>query len=172
MQEEKEIVNRVSESSLVTFDLEQYYQVGDRILIDIKDQLYEGLILREKEFREFIKSHDWSIYQDKFVAITCSADAIIPIWAYMLVAISVSPFARTIEFGTLDQLEEKLFKQTLSGVSWEQYRDSKVVVKGCSKVNVPTSVYVWAVAQLQPLVSSLMFGEACSTVPLYKRKRI
>lgn len=171
MQEEKEIVNRVSESALVTFDLEQYYQLGDRILVDIKDQLYEGLILREKEFREFIKSHDWSIYQDKFVAITCSADAIIPTWAYMLVAISLRPFARTIEFGTLGQLEEKLFQQTLSEVNWEQYRDAKVVMKGCSKVNVPTSAYVWAVAKLQPLASSLMFGEACSTVPLYKRKR-
>lgn len=171
MQEEKEIVNRVAESSLVTLDLEQYYQLGDRILMDIKDQLYEGLILREKEFREFIKSHDWSIYQDKFVAITCSADAIIPTWAYMLVAISLRPFARTIEFGTLEQLEKKLFQQALSEVNWEQYRDAKVVVKGCSKVNVPASAYVWAVAQLQPLASSLMFGEACSTVPLYKRKR-
>jgi hypothetical protein len=171
MQEEKEIVNRVSDSSLVTFDLEQYYQFGDRILIDIKDQLFKGLILREKEFREFIKNQDWSIYQNKFVAITCSVDAIIPTWAYMLVAISLRPYARTIEFGTLDQLEEKLFQQALSKVNWEQYRDAKVVVKGCSKVNVPTAVYVWAVAQLQPLVSSLMFGEACSTVPLYKRKR-
>ena len=124
MQEENEIVNRVSESSLVTFDLEQYYQFGDRILIDIKDQLYEGLILREKEFREFIKNQDWSIYQNKFVAITCSADAIIPTWAYMLVAISLKPFARMIEFGTLDQLEERLFQQALSGVKWEQYRDA------------------------------------------------
>lgn len=171
MPEENEIVNRVSESSLVTFDLEQYYQFGDRILIDIKDQLYEGQILREREFREFIKNQDWSIYQNKFVAITCTVDAIIPTWAYMLVAIALRPFARVIEFGTLDQLEEKLFEQALSGVNWEQYRDAKVVVKGCSKVNVPPSVYVRAVAQLQPLVSSIMFGEACSTVPLYKRKR-
>lgn len=170
MQEEKEIVNRVSQSSLITFDLEQYYQSGDRVLIDIKDQLYGGLILREKEFREFIKSHDWSMYQNKFVAVTCSVDAIIPTWAYMLVAISLRPFAKMIELGTLGQLEEKLFQQALSKVNWEQYRDAKVVVKGCSKVDVPTAAYVWAVAQLQPLVSSLMFGEACSTVPLYKKK--
>lgn len=168
--EEKEIINRVSTSVLITFDLEEYYQPGERVLIDIKDQLYEGLILREKDFREFIKSQDWSVYQDKFVVINCTAEAIIPTWAYMLVAIAVKPYAKMVEFGTLENLEEKLFQKALSAVNWDQFRNAKVVVKGCSKINVPASAYVLAVSELQPIVSSLMFGEACSTVPLYKRK--
>jgi hypothetical protein len=168
MQKENEIVNRVASSSLITFDLEEHYQPGDRVLLDIKEQLFEGLILKEKDFRAYIKATDWSVYQNKLVAIHCSTDAIIPTWAYMLVAIALKPYAKAIEFGTLEQLEEKLYDNVLSKVNWEQYRNTKVVVKGCSKVNVPTSAYVKTVAQLQPLVSSLMFGEACSTVPLYK----
>ncbi len=167
---EQEIINKVSNSLLITFDLEDYYQPGERALIDIKDQLYEGLILKEKDFREFIKSHDWSLYQNKFVAITCTADAIIPIWAYMLVAIALKPHAKAIEFGALENLEAKLFQNALSKVNWSQFQNAKVVVKGCSKVNVPASAYVLTVAELQPIVSSLMFGEACSTVPLYKKK--
>jgi hypothetical protein len=168
--EQEEIINKVANSTLITFDLEEYYEAGDRVLLDIKDQLYQGLILKEKDFREFIKANNWSSYQDKLVAITCTADAIIPIWAYMLVAIALQPFAKKIEVGTLDNLEEKLFQDTLSKVDWDQFRNAKVVVKGCSKVNVPASAYVLTVSKLQPIVSSLMFGEACSTVPLYKRK--
>lgn len=170
MSEEKEIVNRVTTSSLITFDLEEYYRPGDRVLIDLKDQLFQGLILREKDLRDFIKSNDWSFYKDKFVAITCSADAVIPTWAYMLVAIALKPFAKAIEFGTLEKLEERLFEDALANVNWEQFRNAKIVVKGCSKVNVPASAYVKTVAALQPIASSLMFGEACSTVPLFKRK--
>lgn len=168
--EQNEIINRVSNSTLITFDLEEYYEAGDRVLFDIKDQLYEGLILKEKDFREFIKNNNWSSYQDKFVAITCTADAIIPTWAFMLVAIALKPYAKRIEFGTLENLEEKLFQDALSKVNWDQFHNAKVVVKGCSKVNVPASAYVLTVSKLQPIVSSLMFGEACSTVPLYKRK--
>lgn len=167
---QNEIINRVSNSALITFDLEEYYEPGDRILLDIKDQLYQGLILKEKDFREFIKSNNWSYYQNKLVAVTCSTDAIIPTWAFMLVAIALRPYAKKIEFGTLDELEETLFREKLSKVNWDQFRNEKVVVKGCSKVNVPTCAYVYTVSQLQPIVSSLMFGEACSTVPLYKRK--
>lgn len=170
MEQEKEIINKVASSSLITVDLEEYYQPGERVLIDIKDQLYEGLIVKEKDFREFIKRHDWSLYQNKFVAITCTADAIIPTWAFMLVTIALKPFAKAVEFGTLENLEEKIFQKALSTVNWNQFKNAKVVVKGCSKVNVPTSAYVLAAAQLQPVVSSLMFGEACSTVPLYKTK--
>jgi hypothetical protein len=171
MQQENEIINRVSGSSLVTFDLEEYYQPGERVLLDIKDQLHEGLILKEKDFRAYIKSHNWQQYQNKLVAITCSADAIIPTWAHMLVAIALTPYATAIEFGTLKQLEEKLYDSALAKINWEQFRNAKVVVKGCSKVSVPASAYVKAAAYLQPIASSLMFGEACSTVPLYKKQK-
>lgn len=170
MPEEKEIINRVTGSSLITFDLEEYHQPGDRVLVDLKDQLFQGLILREKDLRDFIKTNDWSFYKDKFVAITCSVDAVIPTWAYMLVAIALKPFARAVVFGTLEKLEERLFDTALAKVDWEQFRNAKVVVKGCSKVEVPASAYVRTVAELQPIVASLMFGEACSTVPLFKRK--
>lgn len=170
MAEEKEIINKVASSSLITFDLEEFYLPGDRVLIDLKDQLFQGMILREKDLRDFIKVNDWSAYRDKLVAITCSADAVIPTWAYMLVAIALKPYAKAIEFGSLEKLEEKLFDDALEKVDWEQFRNSKIVVKGCSKVNVPASAYVKTVAKLQPLAASLMFGEACSTVPLFKRK--
>lgn len=170
MPEEKEIVNRVAGSNLITFDLEEYYQPGERVQFDLKDVLFQGLILREKDLRDFVKSNDWSLYKDKFVAITCSADAIIPTWAYMLVAIALKPYAKAIEFGTLEKLEERLFEEALSKVDWEKFRNAKIVVKGCSKVDVPASAYVKTVAELQPIAASLMFGEACSTVPLFKRK--
>lgn len=170
MAEEKEIINKVASSSLITFDLEEFYLPGERVLIDLKDQLFQGLILREKDLRDFVKANDWSAYQDKLVAITCSVDAVIPTWAYMLVAIALKPYAKVIEFGNLEKLEEKLFEDALEKVDWEQFRNSKMVIKGCSKVNVPPSAYVKTVAKLQPLAASLMFGEACSTVPLFKRK--
>lgn len=170
MHEEKEIVNRVAGSTLITFDLEEYYQPGERVLFDLKDQLFQGLILREKDLRDFVKTNDWSVYTGKFVAITCSADAIIPTWAYMLVAIALKPYAKAVEFGTLEKLEEKLFDEALEKIDWKQFEGKKIVVKGCSKVDVPASAYVKTVAKLQPIAASLMFGEACSTVPLFKRK--
>jgi hypothetical protein len=162
----------VATSALVTFDLEQYYPAGERVLVDIKEQLFQGLILREKDFRDFLKSHDWSQYQDKFVAVTCSADAIIPTWAYMLLTSMLQPFARTIVFGTLDDLETKIFLNLLAEIDWTQFRDAKVVIKGCSKVNVPAAVYVEATRLIRPFAASIMFGEACSTVPVYKRSKL
>ena len=171
MEAEKEIINRVASSSLITFDLEELYQHGDRVQIDLKDQLYQGLILREKEFRDFIKSHNWSSYKDKFVAITCSEDAIIPTWAFMLVASSLQPFAKKIVFGSLENLEEEVYRETLSKVDWEKYKDAKVVIKGCSKIAVPTSAYVEATNRIRQYASSIMFGEPCSTVPVYKRPK-
>ena len=168
--EKPEIVNRVASSSLITFDLEELYQPGDRVLVDIKDQLIDGLILREKDFRDFVKTTDWSTYKDKMVAITCSTDAIIPTWAFMLLTIALEPFASRVFFGSVEQLEESLFLEKLSRVEWTKYQGAKVVVKGCSKINVPVSAYVEAVRRLRPLASSIMFGEPCSTVPLYKKK--
>lgn len=170
--EEKEIINRVANSSIVTFDLEEYYQPGERVLIDIKDQLYQGLILKEKDFRDFIKNHDWSQYKNKFVAITCSEDAIIPAWAYMLLTSALQPHANTIVFGTLEDLETKIFSEAISKVDWNQFNNAKVVIKGCSKVSVPMAAYVEATRLLRPHAASIMFGEPCSTVPVYKKSKI
>lgn len=168
---ENEIVNRVAQSPLVTFDLEKLYVPGERVLIDIKNQLFQEMILKEKDFRDYIKATDWSVYKNKFVAITCSADAIVPTWAFMLLAIALQPHAVKIVFGNLDDLESQLFREQLDKIDFELYRDAKVVIKGCSKINVPVAVYVEATNLLRPLTSSIMFGEPCSTVPLYKKPR-
>jgi hypothetical protein len=170
MESENEIVNRVASSALISFDLEEYYQLGDRILLDIKDQLFQEMILKEKDFRNYIKNNDWSKYQNKFVAITCSADAIVPTWAYMLLTIALQPFSKGTVFGSLEELEIQLFRSALNKIDWSKYKDAKVVIKGCSKVNVPVAIYVEATNKLKPLAASIMFGEPCSTVPLFKRR--
>jgi len=171
MNEENLIVNRVASSTLVTFDLEEFYQPGERVLIDIKDQLHQGLILREKDFRGFIQNHNWQDYKDKFVTIHCSADAIVPTWAFMLIAVALEPYASHISFGSLEELEVDLFKTALAKIDWNGFSNAKVVVKGCSHVNVPLAAYIEATSKLRKVVASLMFGEPCSTVPLFKRPK-
>jgi hypothetical protein len=168
---EDQIVNRVASSQLITFDLERFHQPGERVQYDIKDLLYQGLILKEKDFREHVRHHDWSQYKNKFVAITCSADAIVPTWAYMLLTVSLQPHARRIFFGSLDDMEVMLFQEALGTVDWSQYRDAKVVIKGCSDVHVPAGAYVEATARLSAVAASVMYGEPCSTVPVFKRAR-
>ena len=172
MDQENQIINRVANSSLVTFDLEEYYQPGERVVLDIKDNLYEGLILKEKDFREFIRANDWKKYENKFVAVTCSTDAIIPTWAFMLLSIALQPYAKKVVYGSLSELETSIFVDQLSQIDWSSFKDVKVVVKGCSKVEVPVAVYVEVTNRLKPVVSSLMFGEACSTVPLFKKQKV
>lgn len=171
MSMETEIVNRVAKSGLQTLDLEDYYHTGERIVYDLKDNLYMGLILKEKDFRDFLKSHDWSQYAGKNVAITCSEDAIVPTWAYMLLTLNLQPHANLVVYGSLQDLEEKLYFDAIAKIDIESFRDTKLVVKGCSKVPVPTAAYVEVTRLLQPVVQSLMFGEPCSTVPLYKRPK-
>lgn len=168
---ETEIVNRVAGSGLVSLDLEAYYHPGERVVYDLKDNLYMGLILREKEFRAFLNQHDWSWYTGKNVAITCTEDAIVPTWAYMLLTLKLQPYAHTVVFGTRADLDEKLYFDAIARINPEDYRDARVVVKGCSKVPVPTAAYVELTRVLQPVVQSLLFGEPCSTVPLYKRPK-
>lgn len=168
---EREIVNRVATSSLITLDLEDYYHAGERIVFDVAPMLYKGLILKEKEFRQLLKEINWSIYQDKNVAITCTAEAIIPVWAYMLVALHMQPYVNTLVFGNSEDLENRLFNDALGQVNGEDFKDAKVVIKGCSKHPVPTYAYVEIARKLKPYVASLMYGEACSTVPLYKRPK-
>ena len=168
---EKAIVNRVEASGLVTFNLEDYYHQGHRVIYDIKDNLFQETILREKDFRAFVKEHDWSAYQDKNVAITCSVDAIVPTWAYMLIASKLSPYAHIAVFGDLSTLEETLFNKALSKVDPEAFKDGKVVIKGCSKFEVPVFAYVEITRLLRPFAASIMYGEPCSTVPIYKRPK-
>lgn len=164
----EEIVNRVAASDLVTFDLEKYYQAGERVVLDIKDQLFQGLVLREKDFREYVGKEKWEQYKGKHVAVTCTAEAVIPVWAYMLLATALAPYANTVVFGDRVSLETRLFLQRLEAEDWDVYRGRRVVVKGCSKVEVPEAVFVEVAARLRQVVASLMFGEACSTVPLFK----
>jgi hypothetical protein len=168
---EEQIINRVASSPLVTFDLEEIYIPGERVLLDIKDLLFQEMILREKDLRDFIRTQDWSVYKDKLVAITCSVDAVIPTWAYMLLSVALQPFAKRLVFGDLTALETQLFQESLSVVEWEKYRGAKVVIKGCSKVNVPVSAYVEVTTRLRPFSASIMYGEPCSTVPLYKKAK-
>jgi hypothetical protein len=168
---EGEIINRVSASALITFDLEAHYTPGERVLYDLKDNLYQHLILREKEFREFIKNHDWVSYSNKLVAITCSADAIIPTWAYMLVSAALQPYAAKVVHGSLADLETILYHETLAKVDWQRFQGAKVVIKGCSKLAVPVSAYVETTNRLQGIATSIMFGEPCSTVPIHKSKK-
>ncbi len=165
-----EIINKVAQSGLVTIDLEDLNVPGERVLFDLKDWLYEELILKEKDFREKLKTHPWKDYKDKFVAITCTADAIVPTWAFMLVAAQIKPFAKKIIFGNLQKLEEELFDEAISKINPDDYKDQKVVIKGCSKIEVPVSAYVNITAMLRPVVKSIMYGEPCSTVPVFKRK--
>jgi hypothetical protein len=143
---------------------------GERVFIDIKDQLFQGIALREKDFREFIAGHDWSNYAGKHVAVGCSEEAIIPTWAYMLLGVQLTPFVSTLVFGDLAEVEKVLFTQALAKINPADFQDAKIVIKGCSKESVPTDAYLKITQLLQPVAKSLFFGEPCSTVPLYKRK--
>lgn len=170
MEIQENIVNKVAASGLVTLNLELYYNQGERVVYDIKDNLFHGLMLREKDFREFIKTHDWTVYTGKNVAVTCSADAIVPTWAYMLLATKLKPYANEVVFGNLETLEAVLFSKALSAIDLSVYKDARVVIKGCADIEVPVAAYVEITALLTPVVKSLMYGEPCSTVPVFKRK--
>lgn len=164
-----EIVNKVANSALEVFDLEDYYPKGIRTQIDISQWLFEGFILKEKDFRETLKNHDWSQYQDHLVAIHCATDAIIPAWASILVTSHLLPFVRKAVLGNLSDLESSLYQDVLSKMDYSFYQDKPIILKGCSKKPVPESAYILAIQHLQPIAKSIMYGEACSAVPLFKR---
>ena len=164
----EEIINKVANSVLEVFDLEDYYPSGLRAQIDISQWLLEGFLLREKDFREALKNHDWSQYQDQYVAIHCSTDAIVPTWASILVAIQLAPFAKKIINGTLEDLEASLYQELLPKIDFSVYQNKPVIIKGCSRKPVPMRAYVLAAQYLHPFAKSIMYGEACSAVPLYK----
>lgn len=164
------IVNKVAQSGLKTLDLEDFYPKEEVVLFDLKDHLFMELILKEKEYREALKNIDWSIYQNKIVAITCSADAIIPLWAYMLAVSYLQPYATDVIFGNEKEAFNILFLKNLTKISPEEYQDARVVVKGCGDKKIPETAYVEIAKILRPVAKSIMYGEACSTVPIFKRK--
>lgn len=166
-----EIVNRVAQSKLLTFNLEDYYVDGLRITIDLKQWLYEGFVLKEKEFRQALKEHDWEQYSNAYVALDCSSDAIVPTWAYMLVATHLKEYAGKIVFGNLEVLESILYAEKLQDIDLSQYQDKPVIIKGCSEKPVPQNAYLLIISKLQDYAKSIMFGEACSAVPLFKKKK-
>jgi hypothetical protein len=162
--------NKVAESGIISIDLETYFPISKCMVFDLKDHLFMGLILKEKDFRATLLTTDWEQYRDADVAITCSADAIIPMWANMLVASSLQPFAKTIVFGNEEQLKEQLLLNNIASINGSEYQDQRVVVKGCGDIHIPESAYVAITKILRPFVKSIMYGEPCSTVPIYKKK--
>lgn len=164
------IINKVAESGLISFDLEEFYPKGEIAVFDLKDYLFMELILKEKDFRAALLTTDWNIYQDKYVSITCSADAIVPMWANMLVASYLQPIAKDVAFGNEQQLINTILIKNLAAVNGEDYTDKRVVVKGCGDVSIPESAYVEITNKLRPFAKSIMYGEPCSTVPIYKKR--
>jgi hypothetical protein len=165
------LVNKVAESGLITLNLEDWYPREEIKVFDLKDHLYMGLILKEKEFREALKSVDWSAYQDQYVAVTCSADAIIPAWAFMLIASYLSPVSKGLFQGTPEAYRNNLFHQRLQNISPDSYTDQRIVVKGCGDLPVGPDAYLEITRILQPVAKSIMYGEPCSTVPIYKKPK-
>ncbi|MDX5326955.1 MAG: DUF2480 family protein [Bacteroidota bacterium] len=165
-----EIVNRVADSGLITLSLEDLYPQGQRMTLDLADFLFERLMLREKDFREKIDQRDWGLYSDAFVNVICSEDAIIPQWAYMLIGERLQPYARKVVFGSREVLESQLMEDALNGFPYEDYEGKRVILKGCSKLPVPPQAFSTFTMRIRPYVRSLMYGEACSTVPVYKKR--
>lgn len=165
-----EIINRVANSKLVTIDLEDFYPKGKRALFDIKDWLFEGFVLREKDFRTQVSEFDWSKYQDNYVALTCSTNAIIPGWAYMLLSIHLESYAKKIIIGDLEQLETSIYQDIINNLDVSEFKDKPIIVKGCSNKPVPQNAYIMLSNKLKSVAKSIMYGEACSSVPLYKKK--
>lgn len=164
------ITNKVANSGLITINLENYFPKEEIQVFDLKDQLFMGLILKEKEFREALKNLDWTAYQDKYVAVTCSADAIIPMWAYMLVTVYLGPVAKEVYVGTPEEMHKHLFLQQISSIPVADYTDQRIVIKGCGDLPIGNFAYAAITKLLRPVVKSIMYGEPCSTVPVYKKK--
>lgn len=166
-----DIRNKVAENTkLITFDLEDYYVSGTRVQVDISQWLDQGFILREKEFRTSLESHNWEQYHGCYVAVNCSTDAIVPAWAYMLFTVKVASFAKKVVIGNLEALETSLYETIITGIDIETYKEKFVIIKGCANKPVPQSAYVNITNKLITVAKSVMYGEACSSVPLYRKK--
>ncbi|MHB0753641.1 DUF2480 family protein [Polaribacter sp. M15] len=165
------IINRVANSKLKTFDLEEIYPDGERVVFDIKDWLFQEMILKEKDFRASVKNHDWSQYKNTFVAVTCSVDAVIPSWAFMLATSEIMPYAKKVVVGDLNLLETVIYQELISFLDFKAFVDAPVIIKGCADKPIPDSAFAFLIEKLQPVAKSILFGEACSTVPLYKSRK-
>ena len=163
------LVNRVANSSLITLDLETFFPEGEVVGFDLKDHLFQGLILKEKDFRDALKEHDWSQYAGKNLAVYCSTDAIIPMWAYMLVASYAAPYALDMVQGSPEQFAEQALLKKIAALDPAEYTDKRLIIKGCSDKEVPPSAYLEITRRLQPVAKTIMFGEPCSTVPVFKK---
>ncbi|MBT8252431.1 MAG: DUF2480 family protein [Flavobacteriaceae bacterium] len=168
---EEKIVNRVAKSSLITVDLEDYYPEGRRMLFDLKDWLWEGLVLKEKDFREAVKNHDWSQYQDAYVALTCSTDAIVPAWAFMLISINLESYVKRVIMGDIETLETSIYQDIIHELDLGPFTDKPIIIKGCTKKPVPENAYILLTNKLKKVARSIQYGEACSSVPLFKAKK-
>lgn len=166
----EEIVNKVSQSGLITFNLEDLYDQTSMVSVDLKENLFHGLILKEKDFRDFVKDHNWEQYNGKHVSLFCSADAIIPTWAFMLVANRLAPHCKEVFFGSPQQFQQQLIQRQIDALDYEQFRDQRIVIKGCSKLDVPVGAYVSLTHRMSAVAKSIMYGEPCSTVPIFKRR--
>jgi hypothetical protein len=164
------IINRVANSGLVTIDLEDYLPKEEIAVFDLKDHLFRGLILKEKDFREALQGLDWEIFRNKNVVITCSADAIIPMWAYMLVTSYVQPVAKDVYCGTAEEMKKHLFLKNLGTIKTDEFAGQRLIIKGCGDQPVDSAAYAEITKLLRPVAKSIMYGEACSNVPIYKKK--
>jgi hypothetical protein len=171
MSNDQPLVNRVANSGLITINLENYFPQAEVVSFDLKDYLFMELMLKEKDFRAALKEHDWAQYEGKVLAAFCSTDAIIPMWAYMLIAANAAPFAADVFQGTPEQYYQLAFRQALASIDGAAYDQKRVVIKGCSDKPVPPAAYMELTRKLQPYAQSIMFGEPCSTVPVFKRPR-
>lgn len=165
----EQLVNKVAESGIITVDPASYIPVGETVVFDLKDHLFMGLILKEKDFRETLKNMDWEQYRNRNVAVTCSADAIIPVWAYMLVAANLQPVAKEIVMGDEQELHRQLFLKNIAQINAHDFDDKRVVIKGCGDIPIGDFVYLELTKLLRPVAKSIMYGEPCSTVPVYKK---
>jgi hypothetical protein len=166
----EEIINKVAASGIITLNLEDYYPKEEVVVFDLKPHLFMELILKEKDFRAALQQLDWSPYQDKIAAVTCSADAIIPMWAYMLVAAYLQPVAKEVIFGNKETAIQQLFLKNITAIPADEYADQRIVVKGCADIPIGEFAYLEITKKLRPVAKSIMYGEPCSTVPIYKKK--
>lgn len=166
-----EIVNRVAKSKIEVIDLTDYYPKNPFVLIDVSQWMAEGLIVIEKEFRTSLKQYDWQTYKNTYVAINCTTDAIVPVWAYALVATYLQPYAQKIAFGTIEELKLLVWEDIIKNFPVGDFKNKRVIVKGCSKKEIPINAYILLINSLQAEANSILLGEACSAVPLYKKQR-